>query len=369
MVERDQWGGVSTGVATQDAAGHPEWYLKNTSGDRFTFRHYDWMWAADIGDAGFQQKWADNVLGRGQRQGLGRRLHGRRQPEHRVPLRRRPGRQVPDRRRLPGRDRLGAGRDRRALPRRRASSWSRTSASGRTTRTVIKRWLRHVDGGMNEMFVKVGQRPRDGYDSAAMWETAAAVDQGRAGGRQGVPRHLALAQRRPRGRPLRLRDDAAGRRRRRPLRDARRLRQRELVPGVRLRDRERRRPPSRARRAASTGAASATASCSSTRPAHPVRVDFGGTYTGSGPDRRDGHDDGAAERARTDHGRPEGGRSDPGRRRRKTQAAQRPRQPGPASEPADRKSSVNRSPAAPAGGCRGTVKLKRGRTVRGARRE
>ena len=62
MVERDQWGGVSTGVATQDAAAHPEWFLLNTSGQRFTFRYYSWIWAADIGNAAYQQKWADNVL-------------------------------------------------------------------------------------------------------------------------------------------------------------------------------------------------------------------------------------------------------------------------------------------------------------------
>ena len=60
MVERDQWGGVSTGVATQDA--RPEWFLLNTSGQRFTFRHYSWIWAADIGNAAYQRKWADNVL-------------------------------------------------------------------------------------------------------------------------------------------------------------------------------------------------------------------------------------------------------------------------------------------------------------------
>jgi hypothetical protein len=35
---------------------------------------------------------------------------------------------------------------------------------------LIKSWLRHVDGGMNEMFVKVGST-RDGYDSTDMWET------------------------------------------------------------------------------------------------------------------------------------------------------------------------------------------------------
>lgn len=62
-----EYGLSSTGVATQDADAHPEWYLQNTSGSRFTFNGYSWLWAADIGDASFQQKWADNVLAEIQR--------------------------------------------------------------------------------------------------------------------------------------------------------------------------------------------------------------------------------------------------------------------------------------------------------------
>ena len=63
MTERQPSGFVSGGVATQDAAAHPEWYLLNTSGQRFTSRYFNWVWIADVGSASYQQRWADNVLG------------------------------------------------------------------------------------------------------------------------------------------------------------------------------------------------------------------------------------------------------------------------------------------------------------------
>jgi hypothetical protein len=62
MTERTGSGFVSGGVATQDAASHPEWYLLNTNGQRFTSRYFNWIWIADVGSASYQQKWADNVL-------------------------------------------------------------------------------------------------------------------------------------------------------------------------------------------------------------------------------------------------------------------------------------------------------------------
>ena len=63
MTERQPSGFASGGVATQDALTHPEWYLLNTSGERFTSRHFNWLWIADVGSASYQQKWADNALG------------------------------------------------------------------------------------------------------------------------------------------------------------------------------------------------------------------------------------------------------------------------------------------------------------------
>ena len=50
-------GGISgTGVTTQDAESHPEWYLRNTRGERFTFGGYDYLWAADIGNRAYQER-------------------------------------------------------------------------------------------------------------------------------------------------------------------------------------------------------------------------------------------------------------------------------------------------------------------------
>ena len=100
MLAASSNGNAGTGVTTQEAAAHPEWYLLNTSGARFTFWGYDYLWAADIGNRGYQDRWAANVAGQAEGRRLGRRLRGRHEPDDAVPLRRRVGRQVPDRRRL-----------------------------------------------------------------------------------------------------------------------------------------------------------------------------------------------------------------------------------------------------------------------------
>jgi hypothetical protein len=54
---------LTTGVSHDEAdAQHPEWFLLNTSGQRFTHRDYGNLWAMDVGSASYQQRWADNVL-------------------------------------------------------------------------------------------------------------------------------------------------------------------------------------------------------------------------------------------------------------------------------------------------------------------
>ena len=228
-------------------------------------------------------KWADNVLAEIARQGLGRRLHGRHQPEHGVALRRRPDGQVPDRRR-PGRRRRARRWPRSArasAPR--ASSSSRTSASGRLPGGHQGLDAAYVDGGMNEQFVKWRHDDRAGYDRDRSGSSQLqAMKDAEAAGKYylGITHSTAT---RPRGRPLRLRDDAAGRRR-----QARSSRCTATTPtrtGSRSTTTRSARPSARrdARaRAASTGASSPTASSTSTRRRAPSRVDFGGAYTGSG---------------------------------------------------------------------------------------
>ncbi len=44
------------------AARNERWFLHRRNGRRFTFRGYDWLWAANIADPGYQRRWASNAL-------------------------------------------------------------------------------------------------------------------------------------------------------------------------------------------------------------------------------------------------------------------------------------------------------------------
>ena len=237
MVERDQWGGVSTGVATQDAAAHPEWFLLNTSGQRFTFRHYSWIWAADVGNAGYQQKWADNVLAEMGDKGWDGVFMDDTNPsmEYHYDVARvakYPTDAAYQAATASALEAIGARFERRGQARR-PELRLLEGLPGRHQRLAAPRRRRHErelrQGRHDELAGRL--RPRVGVGDPA------AVDQGRRGAGQALPGRLALAQQRPRGCPLRLRDDAAGGRRPRALRAARRLHERELVRGVRLRAR------------------------------------------------------------------------------------------------------------------------------------
>jgi hypothetical protein len=64
MQTRDAGGNASTGITTQDAASHPSWFLLNTSGARISPGNYGYLYAGDIGDRGYQEQWAADVLKR-----------------------------------------------------------------------------------------------------------------------------------------------------------------------------------------------------------------------------------------------------------------------------------------------------------------
>jgi Hypothetical glycosyl hydrolase family 15 len=56
-------GTYSTGVGQPEAdTAHPDWFLLTKAGQRFKSWSYSWMWAADIGKAGYQNQWASNVI-------------------------------------------------------------------------------------------------------------------------------------------------------------------------------------------------------------------------------------------------------------------------------------------------------------------
>ncbi len=171
MVDRDPSGFSSTGVTTQDAAAHPDWYLLNTGGRRFTFRAYDWMWAADVGNAGFQQKWADNVLAEAKAQGWDGVFMDDVNPSMSYHY------DVASVARYPS-DAAYQAATASAL----SAIGARFRAEGKLVignfgfwkdyPSVISRWLGYVDGGQDEMFVKVGSDGSAGtYVTGSTWET------------------------------------------------------------------------------------------------------------------------------------------------------------------------------------------------------
>ncbi len=61
----------STGVQYDEADGeHEEWFLHDADGERLIYCDYPEVWAADIGDVGYQQRWLDNVRERLTRDGF-----------------------------------------------------------------------------------------------------------------------------------------------------------------------------------------------------------------------------------------------------------------------------------------------------------
>lgn len=159
---------ASTGVTTEQAASHPDWYLKNTGGERFTFGSYGWIYAADIGNAGYQKAWGDNVLGV-----LGQGWDGVFADDTNPTIKWHYD--VAKVAKYPSDASYGAatGAMLKAVgPRIRAAgklivpnfaSWS-------GYREVVDSWLPSVSGGMEEQFVKWGTDPDVGYVTGADWE-------------------------------------------------------------------------------------------------------------------------------------------------------------------------------------------------------
>jgi hypothetical protein len=168
MAARDRRGNAMTGVATQEAK--PAWYLRNTSGRRFTFRHYRTVWAADVGHRGYQRRWADNVLAEVRAQGWDGVFMDDANPTMRHHY------EVARVAKYPTDASYQAATE-SAL----ATIGARLRAARKLVVAnfgfwknypdVVSPWLRHVDGAMNEHHVKVGS----GYDPAPVWETQLAM--------------------------------------------------------------------------------------------------------------------------------------------------------------------------------------------------
>jgi hypothetical protein len=171
MTERTASGFVSGGVATQDAAAHPEWFLLNTSGQRFTSQYFSWVWIADVGSASYQQRWADNVLGEVAAGGWDGVFMDDTNPTMSWHY------DVSRIAKYPT-DTAWQAATRSAL----VSIGSRFRAAGKLVipnfsnqksfPAVIKDWMSLVDGGMNEQFLKWGTTTTgpESYDPPDYWE-------------------------------------------------------------------------------------------------------------------------------------------------------------------------------------------------------
>lgn len=173
----------SVGVPAAEAdRDHPEWFLLNTSGERFTSWSHSWSWAMDVGSSSYQQRWADNVIAELQSQGWDGVFIDDTNPTMRYHY-------TPSAiAKYPSDDAYSAA-TRSAVatigPRVRAAgklaianigSWAGYPATARD-------WLQFVDGGLDEMFIKWGNRAGDGYGGLGRWETQ--LDELKAADRRG----------------------------------------------------------------------------------------------------------------------------------------------------------------------------------------
>lgn len=167
MQAADGYGNAGAGVTTQQASS--DWYLLNTSGQRFTSWSYNYLWAADIGNVGYQSKWADNVLDRLLTQGWDGVFADDTNPTMQYHY------TVSAVAKYPSDAAYGAatGAMLKAVgPRIRAANKLIIPNMGawRVYRPVVSTWLDSVDGGMEEQFTKWGTTPDAGYAPEADWK-------------------------------------------------------------------------------------------------------------------------------------------------------------------------------------------------------
>ena len=159
----------ATGVSKDEADANPDWFLRNTDGERFTSGSYGWQWAMDVGSASYQQRWADNVIAELRAEGWDGVFMDDVNTTFRYHY-------DPDRVAKYPSDDAYQGAVRSALasigPRLRGSgklaianigSWSGSYSTGVD-------WLQFLDGAMDEQFLKWGTDPNVGFDPHN-WQT------------------------------------------------------------------------------------------------------------------------------------------------------------------------------------------------------
>ena len=159
----------AVGVPAADAdRDHPEWFLLNTSGERFTSSSYGWSWAMDVGSPSYQQRWADNVIAELRSQGWDGVFMDDTNPTMKFHYN-------PSAIAKYASDEAYSAATRSAL----ATIAPRVRAAGKLAIANIgsqagypaaaRDWLQFLDGAMDEMFLKWGNTPGTGYASTSRW--------------------------------------------------------------------------------------------------------------------------------------------------------------------------------------------------------
>jgi hypothetical protein len=160
---------ASTGV-TYAEADENGWFLKNSSGQRFSSNGYNWLWAMDIGNPDYQRRWADNVVSEVTRNGWDGVLLDDVNPTMKYHY------DVTSVAKYPS-DASYSAATRSAL----AVIGPRIQAAGKLAiannacwveyfSTGVD-WLRFLDGAMDEMFLKWGAATGQGYRGESQWTT------------------------------------------------------------------------------------------------------------------------------------------------------------------------------------------------------
>ena len=155
----------SSGVGRPQA--RPEWLLKDSGGRPFTFWNYDWMWAADIGARGYQDAWAENVIADLEGDGwdgvflddanYSIKYHFDQDEVAKYPTASQYGAAMRSMLANVGPRIRGAGKLAFANV-----QWAEYSSQAND-------WMQFLDGGMDEVFVKWGRSPHEGYADLGRW--------------------------------------------------------------------------------------------------------------------------------------------------------------------------------------------------------
>jgi hypothetical protein len=163
------------GVSYEQAlAQHPEWLLRDRTGKPVQCRGFPYLWAMDIGNPGFQRAWADEVAGELQSQGWDGVFIDNVNPTIRY------YHDPADVAKYPSDAAYSA-----AMTSALAHIVPRIHAAGKLAMANIgswpsypavgARWLRYLDGGMDERFTKFTAARGRGYRSTGEWRTELSI--------------------------------------------------------------------------------------------------------------------------------------------------------------------------------------------------